>query len=260
MSNPLDKTVLKLLVCAPMYNEESVAAKVIEDLMTLTQEFQAISIHIVIVNDGSTDNTQAIISKYAMSPKLTIVRHEKRNGVGACLYSGLAFAKDLQASYFAFIPGNSKIVSSELKKLLLVLISEQYDYVSGSRFLSKQNNSNTPLYRKVLIRIASNLLSYCLNSEITDITCSLRIINLSKWDHRINPYLKKSKYRGEQMVTIWAMHNKLVMKEVNISVIYPLDRSYSYVNNFNMYQILCPWLQYIMWLKIPIQYLKPKWL
>src|SRR5262245_30659198 len=53
------------------------------------------SFEIVVVNDGSSDNTAAILEQRAANvPHLRVLNHPNRWGFGACLRSALAVAKN----------------------------------------------------------------------------------------------------------------------------------------------------------------------
>lgn len=240
-----------------MYNEQSVAESVIKDVERIVNEFNFIKI--LIIDDGSKDKTPVIISKYK-TPRITIITHKKRSGVGTCIYSGLEYAKIRDFTHFAYMPGSSRVNSDDLRKLILTLLSTHEDYIIGSRFLSTSEHSNTPFFRQFLICVTGMLISHLIKRRITDITCGLRLFNIGKWDHTLNSFLIGSKYKGEQMLTIWALHHHLTWKEVNISINYSPARPYSYVNIFNMHQIILPWCHYILWSKSHINRLKPKWL
>jgi cellulose synthase/poly-beta-1,6-N-acetylglucosamine synthase-like glycosyltransferase len=71
--NKLENSIEKLNVCLviPTYNHASFLGGVIDDCLQYP-------IDIVVVNDGSTDNTLSILEKYA--PKISIVSYEKNKG------------------------------------------------------------------------------------------------------------------------------------------------------------------------------------
>ncbi len=81
-------TLLTLVI--PCYNEE----KNIPILFKKSQELIKENIEIIIVNNGSTDNTSCVIDKLNIKSKLLKVIHIKNNkGYGFGIYSGLQLAK-----------------------------------------------------------------------------------------------------------------------------------------------------------------------
>lgn len=75
-------------VVMPVYNAEQTVVEAIESI--LVQSFQ--DFELILVNDGSTDGTAAILERYAMDPRIRI--HEQSNqGVTKSLNAGIALAR-----------------------------------------------------------------------------------------------------------------------------------------------------------------------
>ena len=81
-----------LSVVLPAYNEEQVIARTISDVLSVlpqwTQDFE-----VIVVDDGSKDQTAAIIANMRLSdPHVRLIQHEVNRGYGATLASGFAAA------------------------------------------------------------------------------------------------------------------------------------------------------------------------
>ena len=70
-------------VVVPTYNNERTLARVLDGILALTG-------HLLVVNDGSTDGTAAILTRY---PSITVVTHPKNRGKGVALRSGFREAR-----------------------------------------------------------------------------------------------------------------------------------------------------------------------
>src|SRR3989344_8391258 len=81
---------MKLSIIVPVYNEEKTIATVIDKLLSLS--IQSTIIEIVIVNDGSSDNTFSQLKKYKSLKKITIINSEKNKGKGIAVMKGISHA------------------------------------------------------------------------------------------------------------------------------------------------------------------------
>ena len=83
---------LQLSVVVPAYNEagniEAVAREALAKLAPLA------AFEIIFVDDGSSDETGAVLEKLARAePRLRVIRHGKRSGKSAALRSGMVEAR-----------------------------------------------------------------------------------------------------------------------------------------------------------------------
>src|SRR5664279_1826020 len=69
-------------VLIPTYNNDASLEQVISDVAVFTHD-------IIVVNDGSTDNTASILAGF---PFLQVLNHEVNRGKGLALRDGFAFA------------------------------------------------------------------------------------------------------------------------------------------------------------------------
>lgn len=75
------------------YNEEGSVADVIESSFNFLQRMDISDSQVIVVNDGSKDNSAVEIQKAKTRfPQLEVVTHEKNKGIGEALRSGYAAA------------------------------------------------------------------------------------------------------------------------------------------------------------------------
>src|SRR3989338_9600069 len=76
-------------IIVPCYNEEKTAAKTIESLLHL--DYPKDKLHIMAINDGSTDDTALALEKYRGHPQIEII-YKENGGKHTVLNMGIARA------------------------------------------------------------------------------------------------------------------------------------------------------------------------
>lgn len=124
----------KVSVIVPIYNVEKYLEKCLDSLVNQTLE----DIEIILVNDGSTDNSDQIAKKYANKYKEKIVYLEKQNGgLSDARNYGLEYAK---GDYISFVDSDDYI-SKNLYSELIRYMEEDYDMVKfGILTVDLKNN------------------------------------------------------------------------------------------------------------------------
>ncbi|MBN1326053.1 glycosyltransferase family 2 protein [Candidatus Falkowbacteria bacterium] len=125
-------------IIIPAHNEEENISKVINDLKEFTS-------NIVVVNDGSTDNT----SQICKTNGVIVVDHLVNRGQGASLQTGNEFALSCGAEIIVHFDADGQHRVADLEKVIEPLLNGQADIVFGSRFLEK--NSKVHWFKKYFI-------------------------------------------------------------------------------------------------------------
>ena len=71
---------MKVSIIIPVYNEEKTILKIINKILQLKN----INKELIVVNDGSTDNTKKLLSKFS-NKRIRIINHSKNSGKGAAI-------------------------------------------------------------------------------------------------------------------------------------------------------------------------------
>lgn len=122
--------------------------------------------HVVVIDDGSTDDTRALAEKAGA----TVIHHPRRLGVGAAVASGLAHAQELGATAVVQIDGDGQHDASFIPGVLAPL-ERGADLVLGSRF---ELGFEMGRVRRVVLAVFARLISCRLGTRISDPTSGFR--------------------------------------------------------------------------------------
>jgi len=142
------KTSTTLSILVPVYNEQYLVRPSLERLKILAESPLLEHIEIIVVDDGSTDQTSAVLREFELSvtpapnPKLEwlFLHHEVNQGKAAAIHTGLVRAR---AELTVIHDSDLEYHPLDLLKMVQVFLDEQADAVFGSRFLAGE-------YRRVL--------------------------------------------------------------------------------------------------------------
>lgn len=126
----------------PAYNEEKLIGKTVDTLPSFID-------HIVVINDGSSDNTLDVIKKLAVKNKnITIINNEQNIGLGSSMVKGFKKALQLKTDLICVLAGDAQCDPSYLSKMAEELIINNLDYVKANRFVHLEELKAMPKMRK----------------------------------------------------------------------------------------------------------------
>lgn len=158
--------VIRKIVIIPAFNE----AKNLPDVIQEIKEYDT-SLHIVVVNDGSTDNTTHVVRKL----QVDVLDLPFNLGIGGAVQTGLKYADKNGFDIAIQLDADGQHIPSEIDKLL-VGIQQGYDVVIGSRFIV-DSDYRSSLMRNIGIKIISFVNSLILGKKIADNTSGFRAFN-----------------------------------------------------------------------------------
>jgi glycosyltransferase involved in cell wall biosynthesis len=110
-------------VIIPVYNVEKYLRECVDSAINQTYN----NLEIILVNDGSTDNSGCICDEYALNDNRVLVIHKTNNGPSAARNTGIDIAK---GEYLHFIDGDDWIENDTIEILYLNLITYDADISS----------------------------------------------------------------------------------------------------------------------------------
>jgi glycosyltransferase involved in cell wall biosynthesis len=164
---------MKPTIGIPAFNEEKNIAKIITNLKKVTDS-------IIVCDDGSSDMT----SEIAEGLGATVIKHEKNKGYGAAINSIFKKCNEDNVDVLVTFDADGQHRVEDLEPLLKPIIDNQSDIVIGSRFLDEK--SDIPNYRKVGIKIITQVTNVSIKQKLTDSQSGLRAYN-KKVLQSINP-------------------------------------------------------------------------
>jgi len=157
----------KILVLVPAYNEAENIRGVILDVQKNLGR-----VDILVVNDGSTDNTLTQVRK----TKAIVLNLSQNLGIGGSVQAGLLYAVENDYDLVLRLDGDGQHRAEDLRKLKEKLQKSKLDVLIGSRFRS-HHNFKFGFFRKIGIRYFSWLVSALTHHQILDPTSGLQAIN-----------------------------------------------------------------------------------
>jgi glycosyltransferase involved in cell wall biosynthesis len=138
----------KIFIALPAYNEERVIAETIEEIRSHGYK------HIVIADDGSTDNT----FEKAKETGVHTVKHKINRGKGAATKTAMEASYLLGADIVVTLDSDGQHDPKDIKEIIKPILKRKCDVVLGSRLI---NPEGMPKY-KILHNQLGNTLTWML--------------------------------------------------------------------------------------------------
>ncbi len=157
---------MELSVIIPAYNESRTIEQAIKKIVSVILP-AGINKDIILINDGSTDSTIEILSKYAGNPEIRIFNRNITMGKGSAVRLGIEKSRGdiilIQDADLEYSP-------EDYPGLIEPIIQNRTAIVYGSRF--KGNIKNMTLVNRIANLLSNLTLNFFFKTQITDVnTC-----------------------------------------------------------------------------------------
>src|SRR3989344_583552 len=161
----------EISIILPCLNEEESVGKCLNDIKEVIKK-NNLNAEIIIVDNGSSDNSINEVRKNSNDIKGKLIRHEKR-GYGSAYLKGIESAK---GKYIFMADSDGSYDFYEIPKFIEGL-RNRYDFVIGNRFKGDIERGSMPfLNRYIGNPILSGILKFFFNVNVHDSHCGMRAI------------------------------------------------------------------------------------
>ncbi len=163
---------MNLSIVIPAYNEAERIIPTIQQFHKYLSDKQ-VTFEIIVVDDGSTDNTVAVVSLLQeYMPRLSVIPLPANKGKGNAVRQGMLTAR---GSIHLFSDADGSTPIEEIDKLLKVLERGDTDVAIGSRYMQGSEVVKTqPKFRVVWSRLTNKLVQRMLLPGIADPHCGFK--------------------------------------------------------------------------------------
>ncbi len=196
---------LKCCVVIPTYNN----ARFLDELLREVESFQS---EVIVVNDGSTDETSAILSKH---PSITVISFPRNLGKGAALRAGFAKALERGFDHAITLDSDSQHSAGDIPAFLDVLDHQSPVLVMGSRVLEKEN---VPLRNRFANSLSSFWFWVGTGLRLKDTQSGFRLYPIRKLE---GTRLVSGRYEFELELLVKTAWKEISVTEIPIKVYYP---------------------------------------
>lgn len=137
---------MQLSIVVPIYNVEQYLRECLESLYKIVK----IDYEIILVNDGSKDNSREIMEEfYNLYPDKTVIVDKENGGLSSARNAGMRVAK---GDYISFIDSDDFIDVDEYTKFFLEGAEEKLDVMVGNMRYYTPEKTGFPLFRSDLVK------------------------------------------------------------------------------------------------------------
>jgi glycosyltransferase involved in cell wall biosynthesis len=190
---PLELRPLVSIVL-PAYNESAILTQNLQEICQyldrLTDEYRW---QVIVVNDGSRDNTGELADAFARTrPEVEVVHHRRNGGLGQALRTGFAQSR---GDYIVTLDLDLSYSPDHVERLLDKIRQSGAKIVVASPYMRGGKASNVPWMRLMLSVWANRFLSIAARQSISTLTGMVRVydaeflkmLNLRSKGMDINP-------------------------------------------------------------------------
>ena len=195
-------------VIVPTYNNHKTLRKVLDSVLDFTP-------NVIIVNDGSTDETFEILQSYS---QLTQIHHPKNLGKGRALRNGFRKAIEMKFEYAITIDSDGQHFASDIPGFIEEIQKEPNSLLIGSRNMTQEN---VPKKSSFGNKFSNFWFKFETGIKLDDTQSGFRLYPLNL----IPKKFYTNKFEFEIEVIVRSAWKGIVVKNIPIQVLYdPAER------------------------------------
>src|SRR3990167_2904168 len=206
-----------IAIVVPAYNEEKSIRAIVNALLTFSSR-------IIVVNDGSTDNTVAQVSDLP----IILLNHPVNRGKGASLLEGFKHAQSLNVRAVITIDADTQHDPEDIPKFIHAMQQYPDHLIIGARL---HNKENAPKSRYRANQVADFFISWAAGERIIDSQSGYRLypMNLLRTClKKVHPHT----FAFESEFLIDSTRRGFLPAAIAIHSHYPKDSRHSYYRPF----------------------------
>lgn len=156
----------RIVVVVPAFEEAPFVGRVVATMPAFVDR-------VIVVDDGSTDGTSTAALAPG-DPRVRVLRHERRRGVGAAIATGYRAALDETEhphDAIAVMAGDGQMDPDDLRGVVLPVVCGKADYVKGDRFGDPSVRRRMGLPRWIGGKVFSRLTALAIGRPVSDSQC-----------------------------------------------------------------------------------------
>lgn len=157
------------LVVVPVYNEAPSIEKVLTQTLAAAPDAD-----VLVVDDGSTDESPAILARFEKAGRVQVLRHPTNMGYGVALMDGFAYARQHGYERLVTIDCDEQHDPQLIPEF--IDLASDWDVVSGSRYMTTDTPrlGSVPPDRQRINRIITRRINELTGYELTDAFCGFK--------------------------------------------------------------------------------------
>ena len=167
---------LNLSIVIPVFNEDRYLEKLFNQLKKF---FNKDDIEIIIIDDGSTDNSNIIIENFKTKKdfkfNFSSIKLDINSGKGKALQIGI---KKANGKYILLQDADLELDIKDSKKMYeMICNNQEIKCIFGSRYLSGKLKKNNYFFNNLVGKINSLIFNIFFSQSLSDIHCGLKILH-----------------------------------------------------------------------------------
>jgi dolichol-phosphate mannosyltransferase len=167
-------------ILLPAYNEEGSLRPLLEKIEPVMQQMGS-NYSVVVVNDGSSDETASILSEFSGHYPIKVLNHRYNRGLGETIRDGLEYIAEIASPDDIIVrmdcddTHDPKYIPAMVAK-----IENGYEVVTASRYAKGGGQVGVDWYRRTISRIANLLMKTVFPIRgVKEYTCGFRAYRVS---------------------------------------------------------------------------------
>ncbi len=221
----MERQKLTLSLVIPAYNEEKIIFTNLKKVLSYLKKKKFAS-EVIVVNDGSKDNTERIIKKN-FGNNLKLISFKENKGKGAALKEGILSSK---GKFVIFMDADLSVPLKNIDSFLKVLKKGKDVVIASRRLKGSKIIVHQPFFREKMGQFHTFLSKLFVGVKVSDFTCGFKgftdksakkifknsKINRWAYDDEIIYLAKKYNFKIQEMPVEWINRKDTRVKIVSV--------------------------------------------